>query len=459
MKLLLSQKNKDFIKHRAEVEFLEGTTFAGKTTMGIPKFMFRIAESPKKLHVLAGLDLGTIEKNIINKDLGIVDIFGGYIEYNPSGKGEHTLPHIVYTLDNGTKKIIYVVGYDNKARWKKVLGGQYGCVFIDEINVADMEFVREIFMRRDYLIATLNPDDPNLPIYKEYINHSRPLEKYADDLPEQITNELLKVEPKSGWTHWFFSFDDNLGLDEEKREQIINSVPKGTKQYKNKIQGLRGRHTGLCLNLQDKNIIKRKQLEEWLKPSNKSSELMRFRLFAAGVDTSYSRKSDDEISFMFGGITEKGKLIKIATETYNNTRIVAAGQDPIAPSDLPPLLEAFLNRNVEKYGMIDCCYIDSADSATFTEIEKYKRVKGLIYTFAPSYKKTKIIDRIMLENGWLASENEYIVEEDNQAHIDELNTYSWQENKQEPEDANDHTINSGQYMWLPYKHMIGVERN
>ena len=25
-------------------------------------------------------------------------------------------------------------------------------------------------MRCDYLMATLNPDDPNLPVYKEYIN-------------------------------------------------------------------------------------------------------------------------------------------------------------------------------------------------------------------------------------------------------------------------------------------------
>nr|DAR12909.1 MAG TPA: uridine/cytidine kinase [Caudoviricetes sp.] len=36
--LLLSQKYKDFIKCKAPVEFLEGTTAAGKTTVGIFKF-------------------------------------------------------------------------------------------------------------------------------------------------------------------------------------------------------------------------------------------------------------------------------------------------------------------------------------------------------------------------------------------------------------------------------------
>ena len=50
--LLLSDKYKAFLKHDAPVEFLEGTTFAGKTTVGIVKFMLKVADSPKKLHVL-----------------------------------------------------------------------------------------------------------------------------------------------------------------------------------------------------------------------------------------------------------------------------------------------------------------------------------------------------------------------------------------------------------------------
>ena len=74
--LILSPKYKDFLKHKAPVEFLEGTTAAGKTTVGIVKFMFRVADSAKKIHIISGLDTGTIEKNIINKDLGIIDVFG-----------------------------------------------------------------------------------------------------------------------------------------------------------------------------------------------------------------------------------------------------------------------------------------------------------------------------------------------------------------------------------------------
>ena len=49
-KLLLSEKYKAFLKCDAPVEFLEGTTAAGKTTVGIFKFMLKVAENPKKLH-------------------------------------------------------------------------------------------------------------------------------------------------------------------------------------------------------------------------------------------------------------------------------------------------------------------------------------------------------------------------------------------------------------------------
>lgn len=244
--LKLSAKYKEFLKYETDVEFLEGTTAAGKTTVGTVKFLFRVASSDRKLHIISGLDLGTIEKNIIQAELGIVDIFGDLVSYHSKGNKDHSLPHLRYQTSKG-EKIIYVLGYDNKARWKKVLGGQYGCLYIDEINIADMEYVREIFMRADYVMATLNPDDPELPIYHEYINHSRPLDKFKNDAPKEI-NDQLNASPKKGWVHWFFGFNHNDGLTQAKKEKIISAVPVGTKLYKNKILGVRGRAEGLIFS-------------------------------------------------------------------------------------------------------------------------------------------------------------------------------------------------------------------
>jgi phage terminase large subunit len=430
---LLSPKYKAFLRHNAPVEFLEGTTAAGKTTVGVFKFMLKVAESPKKIHILSGLDLGTVEKNIINKDLGILDIFGNLVQYNASGRGKHSLPHLAYK-----DKIIYVLGYDNKTRWKKALGGQYGCLYIDEINIADMEYVREASMRCDYLLGTLNPDDPGLPVYEEYINHSRPLPGYEKDAPEEL-NQMLCEEPKPGWVHWFFSFEHNAGLTPEKKAQIISNVPVSTKLYKNKIQGLRGRATGLIFNLRPENIITPKRAKEF-----------KFNLFSCGVDTSYSRESDDTFSFIFSGLTVCRKKVTLAEQVYNNKDRAV----PITPSDVPPLLVKFLEQCRPDWGFGKNVFIDSADQGTILECQKYKRAHGSPYLFQGAWKKTTIIDRINLQSGWMAHEDFLIVDTCKES-MRELNLYSWKEDKDEPEDRNDHTINADQYSWLPFKDRIG----
>lgn len=448
--LVLSDKYKAFLRCTAPVEFLEGTTSAGKTTVGIFKFMLRVAQSPKQLHILSGLDLGTIEKNTITKDLGILDDFGELVEYNPSGKGKHSLPHILLHTAQGDK-VVYVLGYDNKARWKKALGGQYGCLYIDEINIADMEYVREASMRCDYFLATLNPDDPALPIYAEFINHARPLPEWESETPKEIL-EQLNQEPKQGWVHWFFSFDHNAGLTPQKVQQIISMVPVGTKLHKNKILGLRGRATGLVFNLQQGNLTSAERLKSMLE--NKENPLHWVQL-SCGVDTSYSQQSDDTFAFVFTGILSDRRKVTLAAEVHSNKDRARRHLPPLAPSDIPPILVEFLERQRSLWGFARTVYIDSADQATITECGKYKRQNGCIYDFAPAWKKMPVIDRIKLESGWLAHGDHLIVQESCAPMIQEYNAYSWKEGKDEPEDRNDHTVNAEQYSWLPHKEKLG----
>lgn len=146
-----SRKYKDFLKHNAPVEFLEGTTAAGKTTVGITKFMLKVAQSKKKMHAIACKTTGVAEKNIIQKEYGIIDVSGDLLRYNGNGDKDNKIPHIRYNTPNG-EKIIYILGYDNVDKWKMALGSQFGCVLIDEVNTASIDFVREICTRNDYLI-------------------------------------------------------------------------------------------------------------------------------------------------------------------------------------------------------------------------------------------------------------------------------------------------------------------
>lgn len=448
-RLLLSEKYKAFLQCQAPVEFLEGTTAAGKTTVGLFKFMLKVADSPKKLHILAADDTGAAEKNIIQKDLGILDDFGILVEYKGNGSGEYKMPHLLFHTSGGDK-IIFVVGYGNKRKWKDALGGQYGCLYIDEINTADIEFVRESAMRSDYLMATLNPDDPGLDVYKEYINCSRPLPEWEHETPQEIKDEL-KEEPKPGWVHWFFSFVDNLGLSEDKLKRIIQNTPKGTKIWKNKIRGLRGKATGLIFpNFDRKRHV---VTSAWVKQQIKEGKI-RFKKFTAGLDTSYSAKSPDTISMLFQGITFDRRLITLSEKVYSNANL----DQPLAPSDTAVKFVEFLEGCRKEWGFAKDTFIDCADQATITELRKYKRLHSCLYNFVDSYKKVEILDRIKLQLGWIQQDC-YLVVDTCTEHLAELDRYSWDDEKDQPEDRNDHTINANQYAWIPYRNLIGFEED
>lgn len=440
----LSQKYIDFINTTdVRAEFLEGTTASGKTTVGAGvKFMRMVSASSKRLHIIAGLDTGTIEKNILNQDNGILDIHRNAV-YFGNGDKENKLPHVKFE-----GKILYVLGYDNRDRWKKILGGQYGCVFLDEINTANIEFVRELSTRNDYLLATLNPDDPDLPVYKEFVNRSRPFRKYAADVPEEIMAQLAE-EPVPGWRYWFFSFRDNLSLAPEDIERKMQSAPPGTKLYKNKILGLRGRATGLVFQGFDR--ARHTFREGDVQLSIERREL-RFVRFTAGLDTSYSAKSRDTIAMIFQGIDEHRRLLTLEEKVIQNADLTV----PAAPSDIAEAFVQFLELCRHKWGFARDVFVDSADQATLTELAKYKRRSGCLYNFANSYKKMTILDRVHLQSGWIAS-GHYLVSETCHEHLRELAVYSWNETGTAPEDGHDHTINANQYAWIPYKNMIGGE--
>ena len=283
---------------------------------------------------------------------------------------------------------------------------------------------------------------------RKYINCSRPLPEWEQDTPQEIKEEL-KEEPKPGWVHWFFSFDDNAGLPEEKKQRIIQNTPKGTKIWKNKIQGLRGKATGLVFpNFSRKQHV---VTAEWVKQKIVAGKL-KFKKFTCGLDTSYSSKSPDTIAMLFQGITEDRKLITLAEKVYSNKDL----SEPLAPSDTAVRFIDFLEKCRKEWGFAKETFIDCADAATITELRKYKRLHGCLYNFIESYKKVEILDRIRLQLGWI-QQGCYLVVDTCTEHISELERYSWNEEKDIPEDRNDHTINAQQYGWIPYRNMIGFK--
>ena len=191
----------------------------------------------------------------------------------------------------------------------------------------------------------------------------------------------------------------------------------------------------------------------WLKQQVKAGKI-KFKKFTVGLDTSYSSKSPDTIAMIFQGITEDRKLITLAEKVYSNADL----DQPLAPSDTAVKFVEFLERCRKDWGFAKDTFIDCADAATITELRKYKRLHGCAYNFIESYKKVEIIDRIKLQLGWI-QQGCYLVVDTCTEHLGELDRYSWDDEKDVPEDRNDHTINSNQYAWIPYRQMIGFEED
>lgn len=441
MELILSQKFKDFVNSPYKLEVLEGQTSAGKTTVAADiKFIKKIMESDRSQHILAGRSVGVIVKNIIESDMGIKKVWGDIVEVYPNGKGSQKIPHmIIHCKDED--KICYLISYSNVSSWKNVLGQQVGVVMLDECNVADFAFVSEILMRwTTWFCVTLNPDAPDTPVY-DVINQARPVKKYKKDVPEEILKDLYSVAPKKGWCYWFFKMEDNAALTEDRIQQIRESVPEGTKTYKNKILGLRERATGLvfCNFNEKKHCISKEQAKK-----------MKFIRYTCGLDTSYSCETSDTCAFVFGGLTNKSEFVVLDELVLKNKK-----EDIFAPSVIVDRLIEFLEKNRKEWGLARDVFIDSGDQATISEAKLYKQTHGSVYEFNNSYKKVENIDRVNLQLGWMDTGHFYILDHCKN-YIQEMNKYSWTE-KGTLEDKNDHCIQSCQYSFIPFRDFIGYQ--
>ena len=439
-------------------EILEGQTSAGKTTVGMGLKLILLASlSPKKLHLLCGSNLGKVEDNIISKDNGILDIaqsYGFKVDYFPNGHGIFNKAHIlIYGNTPEEDKILRVAGYGDESKWKDILGSQYGVVGVDEANIANIEFLRELSMRRDYWMLTLNPDNPDLPIYKEFINRSRPLEEFRKDYPQELLTQLESGQERKGSIHWYFTMDDNAALTEEKKEQIRSSVPVGSKQYKNKILGLRGRAEGLVFKNFDRNKQVINQDMNCLNFSEIFKPLEKVNFIMVGLDSGIERDATALVTML---VTTAGRLVIIPSMYYDCSKNNELSN---APSSQAVTIERWLDFWLNKFGLLDpnsvkiCC-----DSAAVTNAVAKEINIRTHYNCIPVEKKDRINDTlraigIIEKEGFVTIINCGNIDPlsfrkigDTDMFIVELENQVWDKKKGNvAEDGNDHCIDAFKY--------------
>ena len=259
--VILLEKHRDVIKDRSQVIFGEGVTNASKSFIFGIAFIFRVMEQPieRTQFVLAGESVPVLERMFIQNESSFYNIFGAVCEYTRGGEGG---AKIVVNLPTH-QKVIYLVGYDNKKRWRSILGLTIHGFNIEEINIADDEFIEEAFIRTfrngGFMYCTSNGGDPDTPVYRKYLDKGRPMEKWASQVPKETWEHLNLQEASESFRYYFFTFDDNPSMTQKERTNLIENTPKDSYVWMTKILGLRGIREGVIYAdymTREKNIIK-----------------------------------------------------------------------------------------------------------------------------------------------------------------------------------------------------------
>jgi hypothetical protein len=260
--VILLEKHKDIIKDRSQVIFAEGVTNASKSFIVGIAYMFRILAEPDEhtQFVLAGESVPVLERMFIQNEASFYNLFRPICTYTSAGQGG---ARIVVQPGNGKRnKVIYLVGYDNRKRWKSILGLTVYGFNIEEINIADDEFISEAFIRTfrngGFMYGTSNGGDPDTLVYTDYMNKGRPLDKWSEQIPKETWEELNRSIPDNSFRYYFFTFDDNPTMTQEQLRGLMDNTPKDSYQWKTKILGIRGIREGVIYAdymSRNKNII------------------------------------------------------------------------------------------------------------------------------------------------------------------------------------------------------------
>jgi hypothetical protein len=259
--LVFTDKWNSVLADNSQVLFLEGPSQVSKTTLSSVKIVYECMKSPQgqTLFFLSGESTNTLYRNFIEPETGITKLFPYVAKYIGSGSsgGQRVEVMVNYNGHIEVKKIFFV-GYTTKNSEGKVLGSKPYMIFADEFNKAHDSFVKAVMTRitavGTKLIATSNGDTPDKLFY-DYLNACRPLPDYETDVPPTTMNDLNEVEPKVGWTYYYFGLEDRpfKGDRQESAQvklerwigQMLTMHPEGSFEYNSKVLGIRSAVEGI----------------------------------------------------------------------------------------------------------------------------------------------------------------------------------------------------------------------
>lgn len=400
-----SDKHIEYL-HKAmdcKMSVAEGSVRASKTIINCIIACIYLETCEDKIHLATGSTLPNAKLNIGDcNGFGLEHLFGGRCKW-----GKYKSNEALYIKTKTGEKVVVFAGGGKSDSYKKILGNSYGLWIATEINehydsedsrtsFIKVALARQIASKKIKILWDLNPCSPNHKIYKDYIDN------YKD-------NGLL-----GGYNYQHFTINDNLAIDDVRRDEIKSMYNPNTVWYKRDILGLRCVAEGLIYPHFADNT------SEYMitKEEAKKKGITHIKI---GVDFGGNKSKN---AFVCTGFTYGlREMIVLKAETHEGY---------ITPDRLADLFVAFVKWCYNEYGKGGDTYCDSAEQILIAGIRS-AIARERVPTNVHDAKKNPINQRIKLAIKKMSLKQCFFVEEDCEPLIEALCQAVW-DNKEGHED-------------------------
>ena len=389
---LFSPKALDFIDNStAFLNILHGSVRSSKTTNVNVRWLEFIVESPNDRFLMTGKTRDTLERNVIDDLIKMID---GKIYYDYNKFDGY--------LDIGDKRI-HLVGLNDEGATDKLRGMTVGGWYADEAATSPESAIKMAINRCSLpgakIFWTMNPDSPYHYIFREYINNKELKEK-----------GIVKV--------WHFTLEDNPNLSEEYIEQLKLLYSNSQLQYKRYILG-------------EWVIAEGAIYDKFIESENTFTKPPRIDEINICCDYGVSTVT----TFGVMGIhkdEKEGNSYYLLEETYYDAEVKGVTQsDDERVEDIIKLQDKY---NLTK---INTLYLPHDAASLKTSCKKDKRIKMKVETYAPNtYEDITNIQRLI-------ATRKFKIHTGCKHSISQVQTYSWDKKAQQrgedkPLKVNDH---------------------
>lgn len=222
------------------LQFFEGPVRSGKTQASLMSLLYYIQTRPVSTVIMSGNTVGSLVRNCIDSRLGFKDLCPRCKKVK-----KDNVDQILVPTDHGVVRI-YLFGAGKANSDDQLRGVTADAWYADEITKHHLTFVAEAMARiaasdHPFMVWTSNPENPNLPLYREYTD------KYLRMTPEE-------KERFGGYHEFHFELTDNPIMTERKIEALKSRY--SGHDYDRKILGKRCVAEGLVYPRVDRTFFR-----------------------------------------------------------------------------------------------------------------------------------------------------------------------------------------------------------